>query len=44
LLSKKQTRDALDELSRQVASLHELELEETHIINLRAEAHMQQKA
>jgi hypothetical protein len=37
-------RDALDEISRQVERLHELELEEAHIINLRVQAHMQKKA
>jgi hypothetical protein len=28
-------RDALDALSRQVESLHELEMEQSHVINLR---------
>jgi hypothetical protein len=37
-------RDTLEDLSRQVERLHELELEETHITNLRVQAYMQQKA
>jgi hypothetical protein len=33
-----------DEISRQVKRIHELELEEAHIINLRVKEHMQEKA